>query len=224
MAILCKRNVHNLNKETPILVAGLRDAVAWDIILLGYNDKSVGNRFKMFRYKKNDIVFIGQNNRLFWPLKMKFQRCLEEPGTDYPMMRLCIPEERNPRFSILHVVLDARLSLSIITTATVLMTVDTTSLSPELLQTPWNKIAEFYSYVQVLKSRYSVGPPNRHVSYAADVYSHILLCCRLQSSMCVKIRHCGALPTDWLRVFFLCSWIVLHVAKSAVVQKNSAAR
>jgi len=50
MAILCKRNAHNLTKQTPILIAGLRDAVAWDFILLGYNDESLGNRFKMFRY------------------------------------------------------------------------------------------------------------------------------------------------------------------------------
>lgn len=80
---------------------------------------------------------------------MRFQRCLEEPGTDYPVMRGCIPEESNTRLRVLRVVLDARLSLSIIITVTVLMTVDTTSLSPELLQTPLKKIAEFYSYVQV---------------------------------------------------------------------------
>lgn len=134
---------------------------------------------------------------------MRIQRCLEEAGNDYLVMLLCIPEERDPRLPVLRVVPDARLSLSIITSVRVLMTMDTTSLSPELLQTPLNKIAEFYSYVQVLKPRYSVGPLYRHVSYAADVNSHIMLCCRLQSSMCVKIRHCGALPTDCLPTSFL---------------------
>jgi len=112
------------------------------------------------------------------------------------VMRRCIPEEHHPRLPVPRVLLGAHLSLSIIMTVTVLMAVDTTSLSPELLQMPLNKIAKFYSYVQVLKSRYSVGPPYRHISYAVEVNSRILLRCRLHSSKCVKIRHCGTLPTD----------------------------
>jgi len=84
---------------------------------------------------------------------MRFQRFLEEPRTDYPANLRSIPEERNPRLPALRVVRNERLYLSIIMTVTVPVTVDTTSLSSELLQTPLNKIAEFYSYVQVLISR-----------------------------------------------------------------------
>ena len=79
---------------------------------------------------------------------MRFQRCLEGPGTDYPVMRRCIPEEGNPLLPVLRVALDASLSLSIIMTVTVLMTADKTSLTPELLQTPLNKTAEASFIIQ----------------------------------------------------------------------------
>lgn len=137
---------------------------------------------------------------------MRLKCSVEKPGTDCPGTRRCVPEERNPRLRDLGGVPDTRFYLSVNMTVTVLMSEDTISLSPELLQTPLNMTAKFYSYVRVLKSRYFVGAPYRLVSYTSEVNTHILFAAAFKSSMCVKIRHLGhfrqtaCLPTGFLAV------------------------
>jgi hypothetical protein len=95
---------------------------------------SVGNRFTMLQ--NNAMASrsrIEMTDRILCALKMRFQRCLERPGTDYLATRRCIPEEGNPQLPVQYVVTGARHCLYLNMAVKVLMILDTVSLSLELL-------------------------------------------------------------------------------------------